>query len=83
MFKSRENIIEELDAFDLHENYKQRSTSETWIAEVKGQLLAGSTFTNNFNANDILWRLGVFSYNLSVLMRYKIKKILETRTQYF
>lgn len=65
---------EELDAIDLHENYKQRSTSETWIAEVKGQLLAGSTLTNNFHANDIFWQLGVFAYNLSVMMRYKVKK---------
>jgi len=65
---------EEIDAIKLHENYKQRSTSETWIAEVKGQLLAGSTLTNNFGANDILWLLGVFAYNLSVMMRYKVKK---------
>jgi hypothetical protein len=65
---------EELNAQELHENYKQRSTSETWIAEVKSQLLAGSTLTNNFNANDILWQLGVFAYNLSVMMRYKTKK---------
>lgn len=63
----------ELDAIELHENYKQRSTSENWIAEVKNQLLAGSTLTNNFNANDMLWQLGVFAYNLSVMMRYRVK----------
>jgi len=63
----------ELDAIDLHENYKQRSISETWIAEVKGQLLAGSTLTNNFYANDILWQLGIFAYNLSIMIRYKVK----------
>lgn len=64
---------EELDATELHENYKQRSTSETWIAEVKSQLLAGSTLTNNFHANDILWLLGIFAYNLSVMIRFKVK----------
>ena len=62
------------DAFYLHEIYKQRSTSETWIKQVKSQLLAGKTLTNNFHANDILWQLNVFAYNLSVMMRYKIKR---------
>ena len=36
--------------------------------------MGGSTLTNNFAANDILWLLGVFAYNLSVMMRYKVKK---------
>jgi len=64
----------EIDAIGLHNNYKQRSISETWIAQIKGQLLAGSTLTNNFYANDILWQLGVFAYNLSLMMRYKLTK---------
>jgi len=64
----------DLDAIGLHDNYKQRSISENWIAEIKGQLLAGSTLTNNLYANDILWQLGLLAYNLSVMMRYKIKK---------
>ena len=62
-------------AFDLHEIYKQRSTSETWIEQVKNQLLAGKTLTDDFHANDILWQLNVFAYNVSVMMRYKVKKI--------
>ena len=65
----------ELDAYELHENYKQRSTSETWIEQVKSQLLAGATLTDDFHANDILWQLNVFAYNLSVMMRSPIKKI--------
>jgi len=63
------------DALCLHENYTQRSTSETWIEQVKSQLLAGATLTNNFHANDILWQLSVLAYNLSVMMRYNVKKI--------
>lgn len=59
------------DAAQLHEIYKQRSTSETWIEQVKGQAMAGATLTDDFWANDILWQLSVFAYNLSVMMRHK------------
>lgn len=59
----------ELDAYDLHEKYKERSTSETWIEQIKSQLLAGSTLTDNFHANDILWQLSILAYNISVIMR--------------
>lgn len=59
---------------ELHEIYKQRSTSETWIEQVKSQLLAGKTLTDNFWANDILWQLNCFAYNISVLMRSNHKK---------
>lgn len=62
------------DADKLHELYKQRSTSETWIEQVKGQVLAGSTLTDSFWANDILWQLCVFAYNISVMMRQKKNK---------
>jgi hypothetical protein len=64
----------ENDAFHLHEIYKERSTSETWIEQVKSQLLAGSTLTDDFHANDILWQLSVFGYNISVMMRVPIKE---------
>jgi len=64
----------EVNAIILHELYKERATSETWIEQLKSQLLAGSTTTNDFHANDILWQLSVYAYNLSVLMRYKIKR---------
>jgi hypothetical protein len=47
----------ELDAAELHKDYKQRSTSETWIEQVKGQAMAGATLTNDFWANDIMWQL--------------------------
>jgi hypothetical protein len=60
----------DVDAALLHENYKQRSVSETWIEEVKSQLLAGKNLTDDFHANDILWQLQVLAYNLSVMMRY-------------
>lgn len=63
------------NAFYLHEIYKQRSTSETWIEQVKSQLLAGKTLTDDFHANDILWQLNVFAYNVSVMMRYRIKQL--------
>jgi hypothetical protein len=57
------------DAVELHDIYKERSTSETWIEQLKNQLLAGATLTDDFHANDMLWQLSVFAYNLSVIMR--------------
>ena len=59
----------EADAVELHDIYKERSTSETWIEQLKNQLLAGATLTDDFHANDMLWQLSVFAYNLSVMMR--------------
>ena len=64
----------ELDAVGLHKIYKQRSTSETWIEQVKGHTMAGSTLTDDFWANDILWQLSVLAYNISVMMRQKKNK---------
>ncbi len=64
----------EENAYELHQIYNKRSESETWIEQLKTQLLASKTLTNNFHANDILWQLNVMAYNLSVMMRYKIKK---------
>jgi hypothetical protein len=61
----------DMDATQLHELYKQRSTSETWIEQVKGHVMAGETLTDDFWANDILWQLSVFAYNISVMMRHK------------
>jgi hypothetical protein len=67
----------QLNAFELHQDYKERSESETWIEQVKSQLLAAKTLTNNFYANDILWQLNVLAYNLSVMMRYHVKKFFK------
>lgn len=64
----------ELNAAELHKIYKQRSTSETWIEQVKGHVMAGATLTGDFWANDILWQLSVFAYNISVMMRQKKDK---------
>ncbi len=64
----------DIDAIELHELYKQRSTSETWIEQVKGHTMAGNTLTDDFWANDILWQLSVFAYNISVMMRQKKEK---------
>lgn len=58
-------------ADELHEIYKRRSVSETWIEQVKGHTMAGGTLTNDFWANDILWQLAVFAYNISVMLRRK------------
>ena len=63
------------NAMELHKIYKQRSTSETWIEEIKSQFLAGKTLTDDFWANDILWQLNCFAYNISVLMRTKHKRL--------
>lgn len=73
----------ELDATELHKDYKQRSTSETWIEQVKGQAMAGATLTNDFWANDIMWQLSVFAYNISVMMRRKNKKFMRQEHRTF
>jgi len=62
------------DASKLHQIYIKRSESENWIEQVKNQLLASKTLTDDFHANDMLWQLNVMAYNLSVMMRYKITK---------
>lgn len=64
----------DLDGIEMHKLYGQRSTSETWIEQVKSQLMAGKTLTDDFWANDILWQLNVFAYNVSIMMRYGHKK---------
>lgn len=64
----------DMDAIELHELYKQRSTSETWIEQLKGHVMAGSTLTDDFWANDILWQLSVLAYNISVMMRQRKNK---------
>ena len=64
----------DMSADQLHELYKQRSTSETWIEQVKGHVMAGDTLTDDFWANDILWQLSVFAYNISVMMRQSKSK---------
>lgn len=58
-------------ATELHEIYKRRSVSETWIEQVKGHTMAGGTLTHDFWANDILWQLAVLAYNVSVMLRRK------------
>jgi len=73
----------EYDAHHLHKIYKQRSTSETWIEQVKNHMMAGSTLTDNFWANDILWQLSVFAYNLSVMVRTGKKKFLKQEHRTF
>jgi len=59
----------------VHKNYCERATSENWIEQIKNQLLASTTLTNDFWANDILWQLGVLAYNVSVMMRLGHKKL--------
>ena len=73
----------DLDAVGLHYLYKQRSTSETWIEQVKGHTMAGSTLTDNFWANDILWQLNVLAYNLSVMIRQKKSKFKQQEHRTF
>jgi len=61
-------------ATELHELYKQHSTSETWIEQVKGHTMAGNTLTDDFWANDILWQLSVLAYNIPASWRVRQKK---------
>jgi hypothetical protein len=73
----------DMNAMELHELYKQRSTSETWIEQVKGHTMAGSTLTDDFWANDILWQLSVLAYNISVMMRQKKNKFKQQEHRSF
>lgn len=73
----------DMNAIKLHELYKQRSTSETWIEQVKGHTMAGSTLTDYFRANDILWQLSVLAYNISVMMRQKKNKFKQQEHRSF
>jgi len=41
------------------------------IYQVKGQAMAGATLTDDFLANDILWQLSVFAYNLPASWRVR------------
>ena len=75
--------LTEKDATELHDLYKQRSVSETWIEQVKSQLLAGRTLTDDFWANDILWQLSCFAYNISIMMRSKHKTICKQEHRTF
>ncbi len=60
-----------LDALQVHALYGARAESENWIEQAKNSLCAGSTLTQDFWVNDILWQLSAFAYSLSVIMRYK------------
>jgi hypothetical protein len=62
---------------------KQNLHCKTWIERVKGQVMAGSTLTDNFWANDILWQLNVLAYNLSVMVRQKKNKFKKQEHQTF
>ncbi len=60
-----------MTAIGLHEHYKRRSISETWIEQVKVHTMAGSTLIEDFRANDVLWQLSALTYNISVMMRQR------------
>lgn len=49
--------------------YKDRGECENWIEAAKNQIGAGTTITDNFWANDTLWQLAIFAYNLTIWMR--------------
>lgn len=68
---------------ELHEIYKERLTSETWLEQVKGQTMAGSTMTDDLWVNDILWQLSVFACNLSVMKRPKKNRLKRQERRIF
>jgi len=59
------------DPSEIHKLYAKRAESENWIEHVKNQLFAGQTLTNDFWANDLLWQLSAFAYNISVMFRFQ------------
>lgn len=58
-------------------------TSETRIEQVKGHTKAGSTLTEDFLANDILWQLSILAYNISVMMRQNKNKFIRQEHRSF
>jgi hypothetical protein len=60
-----------MNAKQLHHKYGERAETENWIENAKNQLYAGTTITDSFDVNDILWQLAVLAYNISVFMRYE------------
>jgi hypothetical protein len=72
--RSISEFCDERDQSKLVLNWQakvQNLRSKTWIEQIKGQAMAGATLTDDYWANDILWQLSVFAYNLSVMMRQK------------
>lgn len=67
----------------IYKQYRERSTSETWIEEVKSQARAGSTMTNNFYANEMLWLLSTMAYNIGVMARHRSRKQREKEHKTF
>lgn len=55
---------------EIYHLYKDRGECENWIEAVKNQIGAGTALTQDFWANDALWQLGVFAYNLTIWMRF-------------
>ena len=53
----------------LHRLYGDRGESENWIESVKNQLYAATILTKGFWANEALFLLSVFAYNISIRMR--------------
>ena len=51
---------------EIYHLYKDRGECENWIESVKNQIGAGTALTQDFWANDALWQLGVFAYNLTI-----------------
>jgi len=45
--------------------------------------MAGSTLTDDFWANDLLWQLSVSAYNISVMMRQKKNKFKKQEQRSF
>ena len=53
----------------LHRLYGDRGESENWIEQVKNQLYATTILTKDFWANETLFLLSIFAYNISIWMR--------------
>lgn len=70
-------------AIELHDLYKQRAVSETWIAQVKSQLKAGKTLTESYEVNTLLWQLSCFAYNLSKQFRADSQQIFREEHRTF
>jgi hypothetical protein len=45
--------------------------------------MAGSTLTNDFWSNDILWQISILAYNISVMMRQKKNKFKQQEHRSF
>ena len=56
-------LTDELAPWQVHKQYGQRATSETWIEEAKNKSALAQIKTTDFRANSALFQAAILAYN--------------------